>query len=76
MIIYVSDNCSTCTRVVSLAKKIANEHNNVNVQVKNITDLNGKITISPAIFVNNELFCYGDFDLQKLKDKINLIFEN
>ena len=76
LIIYVSDNCSACTRVVSSAKKIADELNNVNVQIKKITELNGQIIISPAIFVNNELFCYGDIDPQKLRNKIKLIFTN
>ena len=74
LIIYVSENCTTCTKVVASAKEMTSSLNNVKVEVKKLTDLNGKIVISPAVFLNNELFCYGEIDQQNLLKKVESIF--
>jgi predicted thioredoxin/glutaredoxin len=74
LIIYVSDNCSASKKVVAAAKEVTNNLNFVNVRVKNLAELNGKIIISPAVFLNNELFCYGEIDQQNLLKRLESIF--
>ncbi len=70
LIIYASDNCSMCAKVVASAQEVTKNLNFVNIQVKQLAELNGEILISPAVFLNNELFCYGEIDKQNLLKKL------
>ena len=70
LVIYTAENCPTCQRVVESAKELANGVPNVELTIKNIKDCDRKITIVPAVFINQNLFCYGDFDKQKLSELI------
>ena len=44
---------------------------NVVFQEVNVKDSEKNISIVPAVFINEELYCYGDFDDQKLLTKLN-----
>ncbi len=66
IVIYVADNCTTCDRVISSAKTISSTYPNVELKIKNYKETKKNLTIVPAIFLNQNLFCYGDFDKQKL----------
>jgi hypothetical protein len=48
-------------------KKIVNNYSNIHLQVLNINESKKPISIVPAIYVDNELFCYGEIDNNKLK---------
>lgn len=70
LVIYTAENCSTCQRVVKSAKELISNSPNVELTIKNIKDTNKKLTIVPAVFINQNLFCYGDIDKQKLTELI------
>ncbi len=69
--IYVSDNCRSCEKVVNSTKKIIHKFRNVHFQVLNINECKKFISIVPAIYVDNELFCYGEIDDNKLSKFIS-----
>ena len=66
LVIYTADNCPSCIRVISSVKKITKNFPNVDLKIKNIREADRKITIVPAVYVNQDLFCYGDIDNEKL----------
>lgn len=73
LIIYVADNCKACTKAVTSAKAIIDNLPNVTLKIKNIREAKRGVTIVPAVFFNQTLFCYGELDEVKL---IKLILEN
>jgi len=70
LIIYVADNCKTCSRVITAAKSAVYNYPNLTLKIKNIKDVKRRITIVPAVYLNNSLFCYGEFDKAKLIEHI------
>lgn len=70
LVIYTAENCPICQRVVKSAKELISNSLNVELTIKNIKDTNKKLTIVPAVFINQNLFCYGDIDKQKLTELI------
>lgn len=70
LVIYTSENCPTCQRVVESAEELTCNNPNVNLIIKNIKDSDRNISVVPAIFINQNLICYGDFDKQKLSSLI------
>jgi len=74
LIVYIVNDCETCNRVVSSAKKVTASLPNVELQIKNISELNKSLAIVPAVFINNNLFCYGDFDNKKLIETLDKYF--
>lgn len=73
VVIYISNNCSACKRAVSKVKSISKEYNNLSYEIKNIKHSDKKIFVVPAIFINNELFCYGEFETKTLQHIIQNI---
>ena len=71
LVVYVADECEACKRVILLAETITSNYPNVNLDIKNINLTNKKLTIVPAVFVNENLFCYGEFDKSKLSEVIS-----
>lgn len=63
--IYVAENCSACHRVVHETKRIIGSMPNISLSIKNIKESKKTIAIVPAIFINNNLFCYGEFEKKK-----------
>lgn len=66
LLIYITDNCKSCEKVVNSTKKIVNNYSNVSLQVLNIEESLKPISIVPAIYINNELFSYGELDENRL----------
>ena len=75
LVIYISDNCQSCRRVVDVAEQFALTNNNISLEVKNIEECERNVSIVPAVFIDDNLYCYGDFDSYKLnkfiKKKLN-----
>ena len=61
--LIISQNCSACVRVETVLRNIALQYSNIVLNIINANDYNGKgISIVPALFINDELFSYGDID--------------
>ena len=65
--LIISDNCEACDRAKSLLTSIQIEKPNVMFETIHIKSYQGrKISITPALFINDKLFSYGDIDKVKL----------
>lgn len=65
--LIVKDNCNACVRVERALQTLANQKKEILLSVINIRDLTiPKTQICPALFVNQELYSYGDFNEDKL----------
>ncbi len=65
--LIIKDNCTACARVEKALKNLAGGKKEILLSVINIKDLtNPKTLICPALYVNQELYSYGDFNEDKL----------
>jgi hypothetical protein len=65
--LIVKNNCDACTRVVRVIRNLAKRKKDISLSVINIKDIEKPITpIVPALFVNQELYSYGDINEEKL----------
>ena len=70
--LYITDNCPACTRAQNTITNLAGKTEAITLQVKNINDeKNSKVTIVPALFINDTLFSLGEVDTNKLIEYIN-----
>lgn len=69
--LIISDNCNACERAKKVLEKISNSYPHITTKVIHIDYYKGKnISITPALLINQHLFCYGDIDEDKLIKKI------
>ena len=74
IVVYITENCTACARVVASAQNIVDKFSTTKLKVKNISELNTKCQIAPAVFINDRLFCYGEFDKRKLIEQITILY--
>jgi hypothetical protein len=64
--LIVKDNCAACVRVERVLRKLVDGQEDIILSVLNINDAgNLKTQICPALFVNKELYSYGDIEADK-----------
>jgi hypothetical protein len=74
--LVVKDNCTACFRVEKALKNLAKGRNEILLSVINIKDLTvSKTHICPALYVNHELYSYGDFNKDKLITYLTKLYE-
>lgn len=74
--LIVKDNCNTCARVELALRNLADNNKEVVFSVLNIKDSKEfKTQIVPALFVNQELYSYGDINDTKLLDYLKKQYE-
>jgi glutaredoxin len=69
--LYIANNCPSCERA---EKKINsfNSQKQISIAVTNIEDIVGfPVPIVPALYIDGNLFAYGDFDINRLNNFIN-----
>ncbi|MBU1099066.1 MAG: thioredoxin family protein [Bacteroidetes bacterium] len=70
--LFVARNCETCHRVEFQLINLLSEKKNIKISVANISKYTGKnMLVVPALFVNNQLFAYGEFNEERLLSFIN-----
>ncbi|AFH49651.1 Hypothetical protein IALB_1945 [Ignavibacterium album JCM 16511] len=75
--LIVKDNCDACLRVEKALIKLADKRKEIILTVVNIKDLpQPKTQICPALFVNQELYSYGDFNEDKLIAYLQKQYDN
>jgi hypothetical protein len=75
--LIVKDNCNACLRVEKALIKLADKRKEIILTVINIKDLpQPKTQICPALFVNQELYSYGDFNEEKLIAYLKKQYDN
>ncbi|MBK6913331.1 MAG: thioredoxin family protein [Ignavibacteriales bacterium] len=72
--LFVTENCTSCEKVEKKIRNIANQNSNISYHVDHINRVKQKgIFIAPALFIQDELYAYGDFDSGKLLKRISEI---
>ncbi len=70
--LIISDNCDACERSKIILENIQNAKPAVHIEVLHINSYNQRrISVTPALLIDNKLFSYGDIDEEKLLAKIN-----
>lgn len=66
--LYIVYNCPTCLRAIETLKDLVDLNNSLKLEIVDISNLlNSHIQIVPALYLNENLFCYGDIDIERLK---------
>lgn len=69
--LFVTENCTSCEKAEKKIRNIADQNCNISYRVDNINRVKQKgIFIAPALFIQDELYAYGDFDSAKLLKRI------
>jgi len=70
--LFIANHCCTCLRVKDDVERLAEKQKNVQVVISDIAkEQNPKVAIVPALFVDDELYAYGEFDLNKFRKLLN-----
>ena len=71
--LFITDNCLSCRRVENQLKELLNNRKEVNLLVEDIKKANSNgIIIAPALFIDDELYSYGDLDEEKFLEKLKM----
>jgi len=71
--LFITDNCLSCQRVENQIKKLLRDRKEINLLIEDIKKVNSNgIIIAPAVFVNDELYSYGDLDEDKFLERLEL----
>lgn len=69
--LIVTKNCAGCKRAEAQLKQLISKKESLNLIILDINDFKKHgIFIVPALFIEDELFCYGDVDETKLISKV------
>jgi predicted thioredoxin/glutaredoxin len=69
--LFVTDNCNACERVEKHLSSMLKDREDITFYVENIKySTNKSILIVPALYVDDELYSYGDMDEEKLLREI------
>ena len=69
--LFVTKSCAACDRVRATLEKITTEQGHINLYIEDIRKAHSKgIVIVPALFIEDELYAYGDIDEDRFLDTI------
>ncbi|MCP5062508.1 MAG: hypothetical protein GY936_08600 [Ignavibacteriae bacterium] len=69
--VYVANNCPACKRAVAILQSFSYYNSRIKIGVINIESSKTPISIVPAVYLNDELYCFGEIDKSKLRKKVN-----
>jgi len=71
--LFITDNCLSCQRVENQIRELLRNRKEIILLVEDIKKVSSNgIIIAPAVFVNDELYSYGDLDEEKFLERLNL----
>ena len=72
--LFITNRCASCDRVRAAVEKILSERREIKLHIEDIKKgrPNG-IIIVPALFIEDELYAYGDLDEEKFLKRIKLV---
>ena len=69
--LFITDKCQACARVKKQVTDITERSNDLNLQIENIKDYpRNNLLIVPALYIENELYAYGDINENRLLKRI------
>ena len=71
--LFITDNCLSCQRVENQLKKLLKNKNDIIFLIEDIKKVNSNgIIIAPALFIDDELYSYGDLDEERFIERLNM----
>ena len=71
--LFITENCLSCRRVENQLIELLNNRKEISLLVENIKKVNSNgIIIAPALFIDDELYSYGDLDEEKFIERLEL----
>ena len=71
--LFITNNCLSCQRIENQLKELLGDRKEINFLIEDIKKVNSNgIIIAPALFVDDELYSYGDFDEEKFIERLKL----
>ena len=65
--LIVTQNCTACKRAEYSLYRIKQQHPGIKLKVIDLNNYEGNnLSIVPALLINDELYCYGDINEEKL----------
>jgi predicted thioredoxin/glutaredoxin len=72
--LFITKRCAACERVTKALESILNNKDGIELHVEDIRKVRSKgIIIVPAIFIEDELYAYGDIDEGKFLDRLHTL---
>ena len=71
--LFIADHCLSCQRVKNQLKELLRNRKEINFLVEDIKQVNSNgVIIVPALFIDDELYSYGDLDVDKFIERLEL----
>jgi len=71
--LFVTKNCPACKRVRSQVELLLGNRKDINITIEDLQETRPEgIVIAPALFINDELYSYGEIDEVKFLERIGV----
>ena len=72
--LFVTKRCAACDRVKAVLEKLTTEREDIMLYIEDIRKIRSKgIVIVPALFIEDELYAYGDIDEGKFLERLHTL---
>jgi len=72
--LFVTKRCAACDRVKAVLGKLTTEREDIMLYIEDIRKIRSKgIVIVPALFIEDELYAYGDIDEGKFLERLHTL---
>ena len=69
--LFVTKNCPACKRVKSQVEWLLGNRNDINLSIEDLQEIRPDgIMIVPALFIEDELYAYGEIDEVKFMERV------
>ena len=71
--LFVTKNCSACKRVKSQVEWLLENRKDINITIEDLQETRPEgIVIVPALFIDHELYSYGEIDEEKFMERVGI----
>ncbi len=71
--LFVTKNCPACKRVKSQVELLLGNRKDINITIEDLQQTRPEgIVIVPALFINDELYSYGEIDEAKFMERVEI----
>ena len=71
--LFVTKNCPACKRVRSQVELLLGNRKDINITVEDLQETRTEgIVIVPALFIDDELYSYGEIDEVKFMERVEV----